>query len=652
MAVDYLSAINQGGSGLNITQIVDGIVGAETAPQQDSINKKIDTKTLEISALGEVAKELNLLKTTTAGLANKTKMTASSASTVNTISITSPSLAKAFSSDVTVTALATPQTLEFTGFTSPTQSVGSGTITVDFGNWITGGAATDTDSLFASSTNVNASTSLGTPTSHSILGGFVTIVTAAGGNQASTNFTVVGTDMAGNAITESIAGAGDGATSTGSKVFKTVTSITPGSTVGSGNVTVGHSASTFGPNSVKTTATSTISSSSDSLASVATSLDAMTGVSASIINKGDGTYSLVVRSDTGVSNALKISISEEASNAGLSTFDTSSDNSTHQKTAASDATLNVDGIIVKRESNIINDLYDGYSLNLTTVTSSSFRVSSSLDKVSALSNLQEFVDALNVTRNSLNTLTKSQSQTEEGGPLAKNLAVKNIKNKLNSITTGPIVGYGLDPLYLSELGVRTEKDGTLTINKSTFESQLSLNSTVFDSIFNTMFASSSPYVSAEKSISSSEPKPGAYSFQSIDSTTATLDGSSMTAATASDGTEYFLSSSAADNTSGIKLTQSQTVSSAYLYFGKSLIDQIGTYLTDALGSNGSIVKSETTANSDLLSYSTDLSNIDTRIDDLTARYKSQFSAMESAVTSLKSTGEYLTNMMDSWNSER
>ena len=62
MAVDYLSAINQGGSGLNITQIVEGIVEAETAPQKDIVNKKIDNKTLEISALGEVAKELNLLK--------------------------------------------------------------------------------------------------------------------------------------------------------------------------------------------------------------------------------------------------------------------------------------------------------------------------------------------------------------------------------------------------------------------------------------------------------------------------------------------------------------------------------------------------------------------------------------------------------------
>ena len=40
MAVDYLSAINKQGSGLNITQIVDSLVQAETAPaRQDTKNK-------------------------------------------------------------------------------------------------------------------------------------------------------------------------------------------------------------------------------------------------------------------------------------------------------------------------------------------------------------------------------------------------------------------------------------------------------------------------------------------------------------------------------------------------------------------------------------------------------------------------------------
>ena len=54
MAVDYLSAINQGGSGLNITQIVDSLVDAEKTPQENAIQTKIDDKTTSISAIGEV----------------------------------------------------------------------------------------------------------------------------------------------------------------------------------------------------------------------------------------------------------------------------------------------------------------------------------------------------------------------------------------------------------------------------------------------------------------------------------------------------------------------------------------------------------------------------------------------------------------------
>ena len=44
MAVDYLSAINKQGSGLNITQIVDSLVQAETAPIASRIQKNIDEK--------------------------------------------------------------------------------------------------------------------------------------------------------------------------------------------------------------------------------------------------------------------------------------------------------------------------------------------------------------------------------------------------------------------------------------------------------------------------------------------------------------------------------------------------------------------------------------------------------------------------------
>ena len=62
MAVDYLSALNTKGSGLNITQIVDSLVEAEIAPQQDALNKKIEEKNTAISALGELISELSALK--------------------------------------------------------------------------------------------------------------------------------------------------------------------------------------------------------------------------------------------------------------------------------------------------------------------------------------------------------------------------------------------------------------------------------------------------------------------------------------------------------------------------------------------------------------------------------------------------------------
>ena len=95
---------------------------------------------------------------------------------------------------------------------------------------------------------------------------------------------------------------------------------------------------------------------------------------ANIINKGDGTYSLLVRSDTGLNNALRLTVSEASGDAGLATFDTTSDNATHQTVAASNASINVDGVNITSSSNTINDLFDGYTLDLKTTTSSSFRV--------------------------------------------------------------------------------------------------------------------------------------------------------------------------------------------------------------------------------------------------------------------------------------
>ena len=63
MSVDYLSILNQKGSGLNITQIVDSLVEADTVPRKNLLEEDKTTKQSEISAFASLASELNSLKT-------------------------------------------------------------------------------------------------------------------------------------------------------------------------------------------------------------------------------------------------------------------------------------------------------------------------------------------------------------------------------------------------------------------------------------------------------------------------------------------------------------------------------------------------------------------------------------------------------------
>ena len=713
MPVDYISALNSKGSGLNITQIVDSLVEAETTPEKESLNKKIDNQTAAISALGEVASELDGLKTTISSFSNTTKLTTSSTnSTAADLSITTPALASAFESDITISSLATSQTLEFSGFALPTTSTGSGSIVVEFGQWLSG-ATTDNDSLY-SGASITSGTSLGTPTSHSSLKGTISI-TSASGDLSSTTFTVTGTDMAGNTITETIVGPTSGNTTSGSRVFKTVTNIVPDTTVAGGSVTVGHVAATFGLNNDKATKTITIPSGA-SLNTVANSLDNLSGVSASIINKGDGTYSLLVRSDTGLNSALRLTVTETVGDAGLSTFDNSSSNS-QQATAASDAILTVDGVNVSRSTNEIDNLYDGFTLNLSNTSTSAFRINASLDKTTSLNSLSDFITSVNNVRNKINELSSFDIDGEKG-PLHNNVTINTIKNRINKILTDPIIGFDTDNKFLAELGVSTNRDGTLTLNEATFNSKFEENTSVFNAIFNSMYNSSSPFLKVEASTGTSKPKPGSYVYDmitnetslsssatpsstqniivadatgievgdfvlgselasgttvtSISGTTitlskalnnsmvsgssvefkkATLDGLDMSAITDKDGKTFFVSDGLAQNTAGIKITELQSVSAATIFYGRSLVDELDQFLESTLKSTGLISSGKSEINSKLDEFNSNLLDIDDRVSTITDRYRSQFTAMEQVVTSLKSTGNYMENLLDAWNKD-
>ena len=411
MTVDYLSAINQGGSGLNITQIVDSLVQAEQAPQENQIQSKIDSKNTAISAIGEVKSALSKLSTSLSTLMGNTSLKVNSSSSAISATISDPSTAVAINSSISISTLAKGQTLAFEDYASNTSLVGAGSLVFERGDWSSG-------------------------------------------------------------------------------------SFVASSTVTSKSLTV---------------------TSTDTLESLKDKINALDyGVTASVLGAGDNTYTLVLKSQDGKENALRVTATESPSGSGLSIIDNTTTNASKQKVAATDASFTVDGISLTRSSNNISDLFDGYDINLLASTTVSgvdtpANLTASVDTTGATKNLQSFVDAVNNARSLLSEKTFRGSASQDAGDLSDDPVVKSIQKQLNSLTSTQLTGFGANGVYLSNLGVRTEKNGLLSLNTSVLKNELKNNPTSLDAIFNSMYSSSSSLLTVNGGTISA-PVAGSYAF--------------------------------------------------------------------------------------------------------------------------------------------
>jgi hypothetical protein len=95
---------------------------------------------------------------------------------------------------------------------------------------------------------------------------------------------------------------------------------------------------------------------------------------------------------------------------------------------------------------------------------------------------------------------------------------------------------------------------------------------------------------------------------------------------------------------GIKVKYSGLGANGSIYYGQSLLDKFTSYISTALNSTSKL-------NTELTSENELLSDLNTKFESTRERYIQQFAAMEQAVTSLKSTGEYLTNLFETMNKD-
>ena len=397
-----------------------------------------------------------------------------------------------------------------------------------------------------------------------------------------------------------------------------------------------------------TATTITINSTNNTLQGLVDEINKITGVQATLIDTdGSGSLSLSIRSDTGANNSFSIS----SGSGDLSAFNTSdySNAWVTRQTTAADASFTVDGVTVTRSSNTITDLFAGHTINLTAADSSTaIEVTSSLATTDARARMQSFIDSINTVKTFLKTETQRGLNGAEPGSLAGDVTAAAILRELSGLTTTPITGYGSTDYYLANLGVRTERDGTLSLDTSAFDAAILADPTVADIVFSSKYSATDANLSVS-GLTNYPPEPGSYSFSyTSGESTGALDSNSITPLTNSDSQKVFTGTSGNSKNLSVTLL-SDTTTSGTVRFGRSLIDTLQAYIETLTSSSGTIKTRTNTLTADLATYADDQADLDSKIEALTNDYNTKFGSMEAMVTQLNKTGEYLTSMMDAWN---
>ncbi|GAA0688786.1 hypothetical protein GCM10009104_13820 [Marinobacterium maritimum] len=260
---------------------------------------------------------------------------------------------------------------------------------------------------------------------------------------------------------------------------------------------------------------------SDSLADIADKINAGdSGIQASVM-KVDDQYQLMLTAPSGESNALMITGTDDATGTDPTLLSGFSFNETTQSALetqqGSDAVLQVNGLTVRRETNTIDDVIEGFNFTVNKASASeTINFSVDEDKVVAEQAIRDFVDAYNLfleTANNLTGYSKDENNNTVRGELASDGTAKSMVRQLRSMIGAEVTGIESGFTALTNLGIRTELDGTLSIEESEFSDAMSNNFDLVADLFAQKTSSTNGYVEVGIGTRASSTVPGSYDVE-------------------------------------------------------------------------------------------------------------------------------------------
>jgi flagellar hook-associated protein 2 len=134
--------------------------------------------------------------------------------------------------------------------------------------------------------------------------------------------------------------------------------------------------------------------------------------------------------------------------------------------SALNANFVLDGVAITKSGNVVSDVIEGAVVTLESAGSGTVTLSSDGDAIK--DKVQAYIDGYNELTLHLTSELALESETGETGVLFANFTVQNLQQKLRETISGEVSGVTGDFNYLSQIGIRTLSDGTLSLDDGEF----------------------------------------------------------------------------------------------------------------------------------------------------------------------------------------
>jgi flagellar hook-associated protein 2 len=206
------------------------------------------------------------------------------------------------------------------------------------------------------------------------------------------------------------------------------------------------------------------------------------GVTATVVTDTQGTR-LVMKGPTGAANDFSLT---SVSGADLAKFAWSGTDSATMVSAGvpQDAIITLDGVEQHYASNTVDGAIPYLRIDLNKAAPGTSVTLATSEPTTTMRDLMvEFVDAYNTLMKALNTATSTGTDSSNAGVLNGESSIRDMKRQLSQMVSSALGGSGTYRT-LNDLGVSTNRDGTLTLDTKILDKAIAADPTAITQLLN------------------------------------------------------------------------------------------------------------------------------------------------------------------------